>query len=66
MEHVIKLTDEQLNLVGAGLAELPFKLAQPVIVAIHQQLAAGVQVAKENEAEHATSDQKSAKAKISV
>lgn len=31
MEHVFKLTDEQLNIVGAGLAELPFKVAQPVM-----------------------------------
>lgn len=38
MEHVLKLTDGQLGLVGAGLAELPFKLAQPVMAAIQQQI----------------------------
>lgn len=38
MEHTIKLTDEQLGIVGAALAELPFKVAQPLMAAIQAQI----------------------------
>jgi hypothetical protein len=38
MEHTLKLTDEQLGIVGAALAELPFKVAQPVMAAIQMQV----------------------------
>lgn len=37
-EHTIKLTDEQLGIVGAALAELPFRIAQPVLAVIQDQL----------------------------
>lgn len=36
--HKIELSDDHLNIVGAALAELPFKIAQPVMVAIQKQL----------------------------
>lgn len=49
MEHVLKLTDQQLNLVGAGLAELPFKVAQPVMAAIQAQVEASIEAAKQAE-----------------
>ncbi|TIV18605.1 MAG: hypothetical protein E5V99_30315 [Mesorhizobium sp.] len=39
-EHTIKLTDEQLGLIGAAVAELPFRLAQPLLAAIQDQLSA--------------------------
>lgn len=39
MDHVLKFTDEQLGIVGAALAELPFKIAQPVMAAIQAQIA---------------------------
>ncbi|WP_189524219.1 hypothetical protein [Mesorhizobium sp. M8A.F.Ca.ET.165.01.1.1] len=38
MEHTLKLTDEQLGVVGAALAELPFKVAQPVMAVIQAQI----------------------------
>ena len=61
MEHVLKLTGEQLNIVGAALAELPFKVAQPVMAAIQMQIdAAAAQVAAETEK---PAPPKSAKAK---
>jgi hypothetical protein len=47
MEHILKLNDEQLNLVGAGLAELPFKVAQPVMAVIQGQVAAAAQATQE-------------------
>ncbi|MER8846057.1 hypothetical protein [Mesorhizobium australicum] len=39
MDYTIKLTAEQLNIVGIGLGELPFKVAQPVMAAINGQIA---------------------------
>jgi hypothetical protein len=38
MEYTIKLTEQQLGYVGAGLAELPFKVAQPIMAAIQVQV----------------------------
>lgn len=38
MEYTIKLTEQQLGYIGAGLAELPFKIAQPVMAAIQAQV----------------------------
>ncbi|TIX29990.1 MAG: hypothetical protein E5V37_18460 [Mesorhizobium sp.] len=43
MEHTIKLSDEHLNIIGIALAELPFKIAQPVMAAIQAQLEAQAQ-----------------------
>ncbi|WP_189556562.1 hypothetical protein [Mesorhizobium sp. M4B.F.Ca.ET.089.01.1.1] len=48
MEHVLKLTDEQLGVVGAALAELPFKIAQPVMAAIQAQIAEAAKQPEEN------------------
>jgi hypothetical protein len=38
--HTIKLTDEQMNVVGQALGELPFKVSAPIIQAINAQLQA--------------------------
>ena len=38
MEHTIKLSDAHLGIVGAALAELPFKVAAPVINVIQAQI----------------------------
>ena len=40
MMHTLTLTDEQLQIIGAALAELPFRVAAPVISEINRQLAA--------------------------
>lgn len=52
MEHVLKLTPEQINVIGAALAELPFKVAQPVLAAIQAQIDAAVKAAAKSETEH--------------
>lgn len=36
--YTVQLTDEQLRVVGAGLGEVPYKLAKPVIEAIQAQV----------------------------
>lgn len=52
--HKIELSADHLNVVGAALAELPFKIAQPVINAIQKQLEAEAKpVAEENGGEAA-------------
>lgn len=38
MDYTFKLTQEQVNIIGHGLGELPFKTAAPVINAINAQL----------------------------
>ncbi|WP_189605703.1 hypothetical protein [Mesorhizobium sp. M4B.F.Ca.ET.017.02.2.1] len=38
--HKIELTDEQMNIIGSALADLPYKVAAPVINAIQIQLTA--------------------------
>lgn len=35
--YVLHLTQEQLNVVAAGLGELPFKIASPVVAEINAQ-----------------------------
>lgn len=35
----LKLTEQQLNVIGAALSELPFKVAAPVLQAINTQIA---------------------------
>lgn len=37
-EFVIKLTEQQLNVIGVALLELPGKTCNPVIAAINQQV----------------------------
>lgn len=37
MEHTLKLNEQQLGVIGAALAEMPFKIAQPVLAAIQAQ-----------------------------
>lgn len=49
MEHTLKFTDQQLRVIGDGLAELPFKFAQPVFVAIQEQLDAADQARKQEQ-----------------
>lgn len=46
--HKIELSDDHLNVVGAALAELPFKIAQPVMAAIQGQLEAEATTAAED------------------
>lgn len=38
--HTIELTHEQMTVIGAALAELPYKIAAPVISAIQKQITA--------------------------
>ena len=36
----LKLTDQQMQIIGAALAELPYRVAAPVIDEINRQIAA--------------------------
>ena len=36
--YTLVLTEAQLNVVASGLSELPFKIAQPVIAEIQNQI----------------------------
>lgn len=36
----LELTQEQLQIIGAALAELPYRIAAPVIAEINRQIAA--------------------------
>lgn len=47
--HTITLTNEQLNIIAAGLAELPYKLAQPLLTALQQQITEAAARAAEQE-----------------
>ena len=38
--YTLTLSDEQMQIIGAALAELPFRVAAPVISEINKQLAA--------------------------
>ena len=42
----VSLPLEQWNVVGAGLAELPFRVAAPVIGELQRQVSAGLEAAK--------------------
>lgn len=39
MHYTLTLTQQQLNAIAAGLSELPFKLAAPVVAEINKQIA---------------------------
>ena len=38
MEHTIKLTAQQLQVISAGLCEMPYRMAAPVVDAINRQI----------------------------
>ena len=38
MEFNLTVTDQEVNLIGAGLQELPFKVAAPLIQKLQQQV----------------------------
>ena len=38
MKYQLTLTDHQLGVIDAALQELPFRVAQPLIAALNQQL----------------------------
>ncbi len=38
IEYTIKLTEQDLATINAGLQELPMKIAAPLVVKINQQL----------------------------
>lgn len=38
--HTLTLSDEHLNIIGAALAEMPLKLALPVVQEINRQIEA--------------------------
>ena len=37
--HTLTLTDQHLQIIGAALAELPYRLAAPVLEEINRQIA---------------------------
>lgn len=43
------LTEQDVNIIGAGLQELPFKVAAPLIQKLQQQVTEQSQPAKEGE-----------------
>lgn len=45
----LDLTQEQMQIIGAALAELPYRVAAPVIDEINRQIAAQQQEAPEND-----------------
>lgn len=47
MANLIQLTDQELQVVGAALHELPVKVASPVIQKINNELAGAEQAAKQ-------------------
>ena len=38
MEHTIKLTAQQLQVISAALCEMPYRMAAPVVDAINRQI----------------------------
>lgn len=44
--HTLTLTDEQLQIIGAALAELPYRIAAPVLAEINRQIAAQAEVSE--------------------
>ena len=38
MNHTLTLTDQQLQIIGAALAELPYRVAAPVMAEIERQI----------------------------
>ena len=40
MMHTLTLTDQQLQIIGAALSELPYRVAAPVVAEINRQIAA--------------------------
>jgi hypothetical protein len=38
MEYAIKLTQQHLQVISAGLCELPYRVAAPVIDAVNKQI----------------------------
>jgi hypothetical protein len=57
MEYVLKLNEQQITIIGAALAEMPFKVAQPVLAAIQAQID---NAAPTNEQESPTSEGRAA------
>ncbi|WP_158637493.1 hypothetical protein [Paracoccus sulfuroxidans] len=37
--HTLTLTDQQLQLIGAALAEMPYRMAAPIMAEINRQIA---------------------------
>ncbi|MDR3736090.1 MAG: hypothetical protein P4L10_11205 [Acidobacteriaceae bacterium] len=44
--YTLVLTQEQLNILGAGLGELPFKVSAPVAQEINRQIAEAMKPAE--------------------
>ena len=38
--HTLTLNDEQMQIIGAALAELPYRVSAPVLAEINRQIAA--------------------------
>ena len=38
--YILTLTDQQLQIIGAALSELPYRVAAPVVAEINRQIAA--------------------------
>lgn len=43
MTYTLALTQEQLSVIAAGLQELPFKLAAPIVAEINKQISTQMQ-----------------------
>lgn len=50
--HTLKLNDQQLQVIGAALAEMPFRIAAPVIRSIDEQMEAARREAKKTGDSH--------------
>lgn len=48
-DYTIKLTTEQLNVIGVALLELPGKVCNPVIAEINKQVIEQQQAANQNQ-----------------
>lgn len=48
--YTVTITASQLNVIGAGLLELPGKIGNPVIAAINQQVIASQQASNADNA----------------
>lgn len=49
--YTVTITASQLNVIGAGLLELPGKIGNPVIAAINQQVIAAQQAQQQEQAQ---------------
>lgn len=57
MEHKLTFTEQQLQILAAGLAELPFKVAQPMFIAMQQQIDVATKDAQNDSAAKPSPDQ---------